>query len=146
MEDIANTGPARVLLGSHGGVQGAVNAPSPMNVLAVRLTAGERWTYQPPPGHTVLWTSPVEGDLLANHERLRAEELVAFEHADQSVAFEALTDNQYLLGSAVPHGHPLSLGYYSVHTSPAALRAGEAHIQAVGRRLVSEGRLQPWQL
>jgi redox-sensitive bicupin YhaK (pirin superfamily) len=146
MEEIASTGPARVLLGSYGGVKSAIDASSPMNFLAVQLKAGERWTYRPPFGHTVLWASPVEGELLANSDRLHAEELVAFEHSDKAVEFEALTDTQFVLGSAVPHGHALSLGYYSVHTSPAALRAGEAHIQAVGRRLVSEGRLQPWQL
>lgn len=146
MEDIASTGPARVLLGSYEGVRSAIAAPSPMNFLAVTLKAGERWSYRPPQGHTVLWTSPVEGQLLANNERLQPEELVAFEHSDKPVEFEAVTDTQFVLGSAVPHGHPLSLGYYSVHTSPAALRDGEAHIQAIGRRLVREGRLQPWQL
>jgi hypothetical protein len=28
-----------------------------MNYLAVRLKAGERWSYRPPAGHTVLWTA-----------------------------------------------------------------------------------------
>ena len=32
-------------------------------------------------------------------------------------------------------------GYYSVHTSPDALRDGEAHISAIRTRLVHEGRL-----
>ena len=35
-----------------------------------------------------------------------------------------------VLGSAVPHGHDLVPGYYSVHTSPDALRDGEAHISS----------------
>jgi redox-sensitive bicupin YhaK (pirin superfamily) len=144
--DIASAGPARVLLGSYGGVRSAIKAPSPMNLLTVKLKAGERWTYRPPLGHTVLWASPVEGHLLANSERLPVHELVAFEHSDKSVEFNALTDTQFVLGSALPHGHELSLGYYSVHTSAQALRLGEAHIQAVGRRLVEEGRLQPGQL
>ena len=46
-----------------------------------------------------------------------------------------------VLGSAVPHEHDLVLGYYSVHTSPAALRDGEAHILSLRGRLVREGRL-----
>jgi hypothetical protein len=33
------------------------------------------------------------------------------------------------------------LGYYSVHTSAAALREGEARIQQIRSRLRAEGRL-----
>lgn len=141
--DIVSTGPARVLLGSYSNVHSAIQAPSPMNFLAVKLKAGERWTYIPPRGHTVLWVSPVEGGLLANGEKLDPEELVAFEHSNQSVHFEALTDAQFILGSAVHHKHDLVLGYYSVHTSPQALKVGESHIQTLGKRMVEEGRLDP---
>ncbi|PWK34156.1 pirin family protein [Cupriavidus plantarum] len=139
--DIAGEGAARVLLGSYGHAHSAIAAPSPMNVLAVTLKAGERWTYQPPPGQTVLWVSPAEGQLLANGEALYAEELIAFERSHRKVDFEAVTDTQFILGSAVPHEFPLSLGYYSVHTSPSALRIGEDHIDAIGRRLLQEGRI-----
>lgn len=142
-EDIVSTGPARVLLGSYEGVTSAIQAPSPMNFLAVKLQAGERWTYTPPRTHTVLWASPVEGGLLADGHRLQPEELVAFEQSNAPVEFEALTDTQFILGSGVPHRHDLALGYYSVHTSPAALEVGEAHIQTIGKRMVAEGRLNP---
>lgn len=142
-EQIVSVGPARVLLGNYGGVSSVIQAPSPMIFLAVKLQAGEHWTYAPPPGHTVLWASPVEGGLRADGMRLYPEELVAFEESEASIVFEALTDTQFILGSAVPHPHDLALGYYSVHTSPKALADGEAHIQAVGRRLVAQGRLNP---
>jgi hypothetical protein len=33
-------------------------------------------------------------------------------------------------------------GYYSVHTSSAALREGEARIQEIGTRLRAQGRLR----
>ena len=59
----------------------------------------------------------------------------------EAVAFEALADTEFVLGSAAPHEHDLVLGYYSVHTSPDALRDGEAHISAIRTRLVQEGRL-----
>jgi hypothetical protein len=39
------------------------------------------------------------------------------------------------------HDHELVLGNYSVHTSPDALREGEAQISAIHRRLVQERRL-----
>jgi hypothetical protein len=42
---------------------------------------------------------------------------------------------------AAPHEHALILGYYSVHTSPDALRNGEAHILSIKGRLIQEGRL-----
>ena len=35
----------------------------------------------------------------------------------------------------------ISFGYYSVHTTPDALRDGEAHISSIKQRLVQEGRL-----
>ncbi len=55
--------------------------------------------------------------------------------------FEALTDVEFVLGSAAPHEHDLVSGYNSVHTSPDALRDGEAHIASIKERLVQEGRL-----
>src|ERR1700758_2475121 len=54
-EDLPLTGPARVLLGAHDGARSEITAPSPINYLAVRLADGERWRYQPPEGHEVLW-------------------------------------------------------------------------------------------
>jgi hypothetical protein len=46
-----------------------------------------------------------------------------------------------LAGSAAPHEHDLVLGYYSVHTTPDALRDGEARIAAIKTRLAQQGRL-----
>ena len=67
--------------------------------------------------------------------------LAAFEPSSEAVEFEAMTDTEFVLGSAAPHEHDLVLGYYSVHTSPDALREGEAHISTIRERLVQEGRL-----
>src|SRR5882762_8599646 len=60
-EDIPQDGPTRVLLGRHGSASSAIVSPSPINYLAVRLKAGERWRYEPPTGHTVLWTAVASG-------------------------------------------------------------------------------------
>ena len=62
-EDVPQDGPARVLLGSYGSASSAIAFPSPINYLAVRLKAGERWRYEPPTGHTVLWLAIASGDL-----------------------------------------------------------------------------------
>jgi redox-sensitive bicupin YhaK (pirin superfamily) len=139
-EDVPEDGPVRVLLGSYGAASSAITPPSPINYLAVRLKAGERWRYEPPAGHIVLWVAVATGVLSAPDE-LRHGELAAFEPSSKAVEFEALTDTEFVLGSAVPHAHDLVLGYYSVHTSPDALRVGEAHIAAVQTRLVQEGRI-----
>ncbi|HEY1537291.1 MAG TPA: hypothetical protein VGF76_24890 [Polyangiaceae bacterium] len=64
-----------------------------------------------------------------------------FERSNDAVEFEALTDTELVLGSAAPHEHALVLGYYSVHTSPNALRDGERQIAVIGARLAQEGRL-----
>jgi redox-sensitive bicupin YhaK (pirin superfamily) len=138
-EDVQSDGPARVLLGNHGIASSAIVSPSPINYLAVRLKAGERWRYEPPTGHTVLWTAIASGAVSVPDE-LRRGDLVVFERSNGAVEFEALSDAEFVLGSAVPHEHDLVLGYYSVHTTPDALRDGEAHIAAIKRRLVQEGR------
>ena len=139
-EDVAKDGPARVLLGTYGSASSAIASPSPINYLAVRLEAGERWRYEPPNGHTVLWAALASGSLSVPDE-LRHGDLAAFESSSEAVEFEALTDTEFVLGSAAPHEHDLVLGYYSVHTSQDALRNGEAHISLIKKRLVQEGRL-----
>ena len=139
-EDVQEDGPARVLLGSYGSASSALASPSPINYLAVPLKAGERWRYEPPTGHTVLWVAIASGVLSAPGE-LRHGDLVAFEPSSKAVEFEALTNTEFVLGSAAPHEHALVLGHYSVHTSPDALRDAEAHISAIRTRLVQEGRL-----
>src|SRR5882762_7383260 len=138
--DVQSDGPARVLLGSYGSASSAIASPSPINYLAVRLKAGERWRYEPPRGHTVLWTAIASG-VLSAPEELRHGDLAAFEPSSKAVEFEALADTGFVLGSAAPHEHDLVLGYYSVHTTPDALREGEAHISSIKERLIQEGRL-----
>jgi redox-sensitive bicupin YhaK (pirin superfamily) len=138
--DVQEDGPARVLLGTYGSASRALASPSPINYLALRLKAGGRWRYEPPTGHSVLWVAVASGVLSAPDE-LRHGELAAFEPSSKAVEFEALSDTEFVLGSAAPHEHDLFLGHYSVRTSPDALRDAEAHISAVRMRLVQEGRL-----
>jgi len=139
--DIPKAGPARVLLGSHAGATSAIEAPSPINYLAVALKAGETWRYQPPAGHTVLWAGIGKGVVDAASEPLEHGEIVVFEAGGAPVAFTARTDAEFVLGSAAPHPHDLVLGYYSVHTSPQALQIGEARIDEIRDTLLAKGRL-----
>src|SRR2546421_6391929 len=139
-EVVPRDGPTRVLLGSNGTATSAIKAPSPMNYLAVRLKAGERWSYQPPAGHTVLWTAVGMGSVLVPDE-LQQGELVAFRPSSAVIEFEAQSDAEFVLGSAVPHDYDLVLGSHSVHTSTDALREAEARILAIQTRLIQQGRL-----
>src|SRR6266404_6258029 len=139
-EVIPHDGPARVLLGSYGTASSAIEAPSPMNYLAVHLKAGERWSYQPAAEHTVLWTALGTGSVLVPDE-LQQGELVAFKPSSAAIEFEAQSDAEFVLGSAVPHGYDLVLGSHSVHTSTNALREAEARISAIETRLIQQGRL-----
>jgi redox-sensitive bicupin YhaK (pirin superfamily) len=139
-EDVPVEGPVRVLLGNYGSASSAIASPSPINYLAVSLKAGERWRYEPAPGHTVLWTAVASG-VVSVPDELRRGDLAAFEPSTEAIEFEALTDTELVLGSAARHEHDLVLGYYSVHTSPDALRNGDAHILSIRRRLAQEGRL-----
>ena len=139
-EAVPEDGPARVLLGSYGSASSPIASPAPINYLAVRLMAGDRWRYTPPTSHTVLWAAIASGTVSVPGE-LGGGDLVAFEPSSKAVEFEARTDTEFVLGSAVPHKHDLVLGSHSVHTTPAALRAAQAHISAIRTRLVQEDRL-----
>jgi len=138
--DVPVVGPARVLLGRHEGAVSAIQAPSAINYLAVTLTSGETWRYQPPRDHTVLWIAVGKGEVTTPHTVSHGE-IAVFEPGTAAVEFIASDDTEFVLGSAVPHRHSLVLGRYSVHTSPEALAKGEAQIQAIRRRLVEQGRL-----
>ena len=129
-DDVPQDGPARVLLGTLGSASNAIASPSPINYLAVRLKAGARWRYKPPTGHSVLWAAIASG-LVSVPDELRSGDFAAFEPSSEAVEFEALTDTEFVLGSAAAHEHDLVLGYYSVHTSPEALRNGEAYISSI---------------
>jgi redox-sensitive bicupin YhaK (pirin superfamily) len=139
-EFIPQDGPARVLLGSYGTATSAIKTPSPMNYLAVRLKAGERWNYQPPAGHTVLWTAVGRGSVLVADE-LQQGELVAFRPSNAAIEFEAQSDAEFVLGSAVRHDYDLVLGSHSVHTGAEALHEAEARISAIQTRLIQQGKL-----
>jgi redox-sensitive bicupin YhaK (pirin superfamily) len=131
-------GPARVIAGEHEGVKSILGSPDAITYLDVNLKAGERWTYTPPAGHTVLWMGAHTGQVAAP-EQVTAGELAVFEEGPAPVEFQALTDSGFVLGSAVKHPHDLVTGYYSVHTSPQALREGEKNIAMIGRRLHNQG-------
>ncbi|OAJ62456.1 hypothetical protein A6V36_21140 [Paraburkholderia ginsengiterrae] len=138
--DIAQVGPARVLLGEHEGAKSAIAIAMSINYLAVTLKAGERWRYQPPKGHSVLWLAMGKGRV-SIPEVLEHGEIIIFEPGETAVDFLALDDAEYVIGSAVPHPHDLVLGYYSVHTSAQALQIGEAEIEHIRRGLVEQGHL-----
>ncbi|MEX3941872.1 pirin family protein [Paraburkholderia sp. BR10937] len=137
---IEREGPAAVLLGRYGSAKSAIAAPAPITYLAVTLKAGERWRFQPPKGQTVGWLAIGRGELAAP-DALHAGELVIFDESDGAIELLAETDAEFVIGSAVKHPHDLVLGYYSVHTSAAALQTGEARIQEIAVQLRNEGRL-----
>jgi redox-sensitive bicupin YhaK (pirin superfamily) len=133
-------GPARVILGRYGQASSPIRAPAGINYLHVRLMAGERWRYVPPTGHTVAWLAVDRGGL-SSTERIDAGQIAVFDESTSTIEMRAHGDTEFVLGSAIKHPFPLVLGYYSVHTSAAALARGEAEIRRIGARLRSEGRL-----
>jgi redox-sensitive bicupin YhaK (pirin superfamily) len=138
--DVPVEGPARVILGAHGDAESPIAAP-PMNYLSVSLSAGERWTYRPPEGHTVAWVAVHEGVLLTP-SAVQSGEIAVFEPSEEPIEFLAEGRTGFVLGSAKKHPHDLVLGNYSVHTSAEALRQGETEIRRIGRMLRAEGTLK----
>jgi redox-sensitive bicupin YhaK (pirin superfamily) len=138
--DIRQIGPASVLLGKLGAASSPLPAPSSVNYLAMRLKAGESWRYDPPSDHTVCWVALSRGSL-AVRERVQQGELAVFEPSNEAIDFHAENDAEFVLGSAASHPYELALGNYSVHTSQAALQAGERRIAEIKARLQQQGRL-----
>jgi redox-sensitive bicupin YhaK (pirin superfamily) len=62
-DEVVRNGPARVLIGAHGGAASSLKAPASMNYLAVRLKARASWRYQSPAAHTVAWMALGKGSL-----------------------------------------------------------------------------------
>jgi redox-sensitive bicupin YhaK (pirin superfamily) len=138
-KDVPAEGPVRVVLGAYGDLQSPVVAP-PMTYLAVGLKSGERWTYQPPKGHTVAWVAVSEGVLRATSD-VPAGEIAIFEPSEDAIDFIAEGETRFVLGSAAKHPHDLVLGSYSVHTSAKALLEGEREIRRIGRELRAKGTI-----
>jgi redox-sensitive bicupin YhaK (pirin superfamily) len=137
---VPSEGPARVIVGSHGGTTSQLNPGTTVNYLAVNLKAGESWSYQPAAGHLTAWMSVAQGRL-AEPANAHPGALVIFEPSETKIDIAAETDAQFVIGSAVPSPHDLALGAYSVHSTPATLQEGERRIIEIGRRLRAEGQL-----
>jgi len=132
---------ARVILGSYDGSKSAILAPERINYLDVQLAAGERWFYQPPLDHDVAWLAVSDGAIRAP-EPVSAGEFVAFEESNSALFIQADRASRFVLGTAAKHPHDLVLGHYSVHTTPAALAAGEREIHRIGNQLMAAGLLR----
>jgi redox-sensitive bicupin YhaK (pirin superfamily) len=139
-DDVASVGPVDVIIGAYGGAVSPLDPGFPLNYLAVRLNAGESWNYEPPADHTVAWMSVGKGSLFTS-QRVEEGELVVFEDSQAAIAVHAETDTELVLGSASASPSDLALGSYSVHSSLAALEAGERRIREIGARLRAEGQL-----
>src|SRR5256712_11131690 len=139
-EEVPVEGPVRVILGAYGKAKSPIASP-PMTYLVVSLKAGERWSYHPPKGHTVAWVAVQDGALRSS-SRIPSGEIAIFEPSEESIDFVAEGNTRFVLGSAAKHPHDLVLGNYSVHTTPEALRQGEAEIRRIGQKLRAEGILR----
>jgi len=140
-DQVAEEKPARVILGSYGRAKSAILSPQRINYLDVQLAADERWTYEPPSGHDVAWLAVSEGSLRAP-DPVAAGEFIVFEESREPIVIQADRASRFVLGSAARHPHDLVLGRYSVHTTHAALVAGESQIQLIGNQLVAAGLLR----
>jgi len=137
---IARDGPARVLVGAHGGATSPLDAPGSITYVAVSLQARETWLFRPGINHTVAWISLSIGRAQVP-ETVDAGELAIFDLSSGAIDITAERDSEFVVGSAVPHTYDLVLGRYSVHTSPANLAAGEKRLTEIQHQLREAGRL-----
>lgn len=135
-QEIPQSGPAYLILGHYQGVHSPVRSPAGINYLLVRLAPGERWSYQPPAGHSLGWLAVAQGELLTE-EAISTGEMVIFEPGEAPISLTAsgTGDTVFVLGSAIAHPHPLHLSRHSVHTNAQALAAGLARIAELQQQL-----------
>ncbi|AXA94159.1 pirin family protein [Massilia sp. YMA4] len=133
-EQVPSEGPARVVIGRHGTAASPIAPRAPINYLHVTLRDGETWRYQPPAGHDVAWVAVGRGAVDTAGTTLERE-VAVFEQGSGELVFTARGKTEFVLGSAPRHPHDLVTGYYSVHTSQAALERGEREIARIGARL-----------
>jgi redox-sensitive bicupin YhaK (pirin superfamily) len=139
-EGMPSNGPARLIVGAYAGATSPVRAPRGINYLVMNLKPGERWTYEPPSGHTIVWVALSKGVLNVGESLLKGD-LAVFEKSEAPITFEDAegAGATFVLGSAVPHPYELHLGSHSVHTSAEALAAAERNIRELKRRLDATG-------
>jgi redox-sensitive bicupin YhaK (pirin superfamily) len=124
----------RVLLGAYGKLRSPIPYRERLTYLHVRLKDGERWTFTPPADHDVAWTAVHLGKLHVAGISLERE-MAVFDEGNGAIEFRAEGDTELVIGSAKKHAHPLVCGYYSVHTSRAALVKGENGIREIAAKL-----------
>jgi redox-sensitive bicupin YhaK (pirin superfamily) len=137
--EVQEDGPVRVILGHFGEASSRIRAPAGINYFHVRLKDGQRWRYAPPEAHNVAWLAVDKGTLWSR-EPTYAGQICVFEESGDAIEVQAVGETSFVLGSAIKHPYPLVLGYYSVHTSSAALAQGESEIFRIGQRLRASGR------
>lgn len=139
-QHVPTAGPARVILGSYGGVRSPARSPAGITYLLLKLAAGTAWTFEPPEGQLIAWLAVAKGRL-EGATPADAGEMVIFQPSQQLVTVKASagSDVIFVIGSAAPHLHGLYLGNYSVHTSIESLALGEANIERLRQLLVAAG-------
>jgi len=133
-QDVPRVGPVTVLLGTYENLSSSIVAPFDACYLWVQLEAGESWTYQPSDQHDIAWAFAQTGRLSVQDETLNRE-FAVFDEGHGAIHFKASERCAFLVGSAVKSSQDLTLGNYSVHSSPKALAAGEQRIKEIGAAL-----------
>ena len=128
---VPHTGPAGVVLGTYGGVTSPLKPRAAINYLVVKLRDGETWRYSPPAGHDVAFVAIATGKLHTAGVAIE-QEVALFEENEAAIDFVAEGATEFVLGSAPRHPYDLVSGYYSVHTTRAALDIGESEIERLG--------------
>lgn len=101
-EAIMHDGPARILLGQYNGRTSPVPSPSSMTYLHVRLSDGQKWTYQPQADHDIAWLATNAGQLEIGNTLLERE-LAIFAEGHGAISITAHEEAEFVIGSAVKH-------------------------------------------
>ena len=123
-------------------VRSPIRTPYDFNYLDVELPGGTTWVLEPPGDHDVAWAYSYAGVLLVGGEPCPPNHLVVFAQEPGPIAIEAPTgDAGFVVGTARQSPWPVVAARGSMHTSAAALAAGQRRIEELGRELQAQGML-----
>ena len=142
---VPKKGNYKVLVGEYGGLRSPVPCPLDVNVIEVIFErSGDEFVYTYPAGHSTSYAFVHSGSAFVGDAENESSdnEIFVLDVYGEMLTVKATQDKtRVIIASGVPHAHSLSLGMYSVHTSPESLARGEAKIEKIGDQMKRDGKM-----
>lgn len=119
----------RLVAGDYEGLQGPLQAQTPITILGGELYAGKQLQLTARPGHwTLLYL--ISGQLQINGENILPHQLIVFEKENDELLIRSCVDSHFLYLSGEPIDEPVAAGGNFVMNTSEELKQAEADYKA----------------